>query len=167
MNNRNSLLSFFALVFVIALFGCQRESEEQAGSEMISVKADVEALNEEVRKYDDAISSGNLDGFVELFTDDAVQMPNNEPIIVGKDEIRSRAEENFTNNTLKLTDTVEYTMVTGDWAFVRGNYTIVITPKEGGADVTEVGKWIAVYQRQSDNSWKLYSEIWNQNAPGE
>ncbi len=50
MNNRIYVNSFFALVFVIALFGCQKESQEQAGSESISVEADVEALNEENRK---------------------------------------------------------------------------------------------------------------------
>jgi len=164
MSNRIYVNSFFALVFVIALFGCQKESQEQAGSETISVEADVKALKEENRKYDEALSSGNLDDFVELFTADAVQMPNNEPIVVGKDAIRSQAKENFANNTFKLTGIVEDTKVSGDWAFVRGNSTIVITPKDGGADVTEVGKWIAVYQRQSDGSWKLYSEIWNHNA---
>jgi len=167
MNNRISVLSFFALVFVIALFGCQRESEEQAGAETVSVEADVEALNEENRKYDDAFSSGNLNGFVALFTDDAVQMPNNEPIVVGKDAIRSRAKEGFANNTFKLTGTIEDIKVSGDWAYVRGNSTIIITPKDGGADVTEEGKWIAVYQRQSDGIWKLYSEIWNHNAPSQ
>ena len=164
MNNRIYVNSFFALVFVIALFGCQKESQEQAGSETISVEADIEALKEENRKYDDAFSSGNLDGLVALFTDDAVQMPNNEPMIVGKDGIRSRAEENFANNTFKLTGTVEDIKVSGDWAYVRGNNTIVITPKEGGEAVTDEGKWIAVYQRQSDGSWKIYSEIWNHNA---
>jgi len=164
MNNRIYVNSFFTLVFVIALFGCQKESQEQAGSETISVEADVEALNEENRKYDYAVNSGNLDGFVALFTDDAVQMPNNDPIVVGKNEIRSRAEDNFANNTMKLTDTVKDIKVSGDWAIVRGNFTNVITPKDGGADVTEVGKWIAVYQRQSDGSWKIYSEIWNFNA---
>jgi len=164
MNNRIYVNSFFALVFVIALFGCQKESQEQAGSETISVEADVKALKEENRKYDEALSSGNLDDFVALFTDDAVQMPNNAPINVGKNEIRSSTEEGFANNSFKFTGIVEDIKVSGDWAVLRGNYTIVITPKEGGADVTEVGKWIAVYQRQSDGSWKLYSEIWNHNA---
>ena len=167
MNNRIYVNSFFALVFVIALFGCQRESQEQAGSETISVEADVEALKEENRKYDDAFSSGNLDGLVALFTDDAVQMPNNAPIVVGKDEIRSRAEENFANNTFKLTATVEDIKVSGDWAYVRGNVINITTPKGDGADVTEEGKWIAVYQRQSDGSWKIYSEIWNLDAPSQ
>jgi len=164
MNNRIYVNSFFALVFVIALFGCQKESQEQAGSETISVEADVKALKEENRKYDEALSSGNLDDFVALFTDDAVRMPNNAPIMVGKNEIRSRREESFANNSFKYTSIVEDIKVSGDWAVLRGNYTIVITPKEGGADVTDVGKWIVVYQRQSDGSWKIYSEMWNLNA---
>jgi len=164
MKIRIYVISFFALVFVIALFGCQKESQEQAGSESISVEADVKALKEEYRKYDEALSSGNLDDYVTLFTDDAVQMPNNAPINVGKNEIRSWTEEGFANKSFKFTGIVEDIKVSGDWAIVRGNYTIVITPKDGGADVTKVGKRIVVYQRQSDGSWKIYSVMWNFNA---
>ena len=173
MNNRISILSFFALVFVITLFGCERESEEKEeseekdDSETMSIEADVEALNWENRKYDDTYSSGDLDGFMALFTSDAVQMPNDAPIIVGRHAIRSRAKEGFANNTFKLTDTIEDIKVSGNWAYVRGNFTNITTPKDGGTDVTQEGKWIAVYQRQSNGTWKLYSEIWNNNAPSQ
>ncbi|MHA2101700.1 MAG: YybH family protein [Candidatus Kariarchaeaceae archaeon] len=173
MNNRIYVLLVFALGVVIALFGCQQESEEQADSgeqedsEMISVEADVEALKEEIRKYDDTYSSGNLDGYVALFANDAVQMPYDAPIIVGKDAIHSEAKEFFANNTLKLTDTVEDTKVSGDWAIVRGRYTDVITPNDGSAVETAEGKWVVIYQRQSDGSWKINTEIWNLDAPSQ
>ena len=173
MNIRIYTHLFIALVFVIALYGCQNESEEKEeseekdDSETMSIEADVEALNWENRKYDDTYSSGDLDGFVALFTDDAVQMPNDAPIIVGKNEIRSRAKEGFANNTFKLTDTIEDIKVSGNWAYVRGNFTNITTPKDGGTNVTQEGKWIAVYQRQSNGTWKLYSEIWNHNVPSQ
>ena len=46
MNSRNSLLSFFALVFVIALFGCQNEPKKEA-----EVKAEITP---------DSLTIGNL-----------------------------------------------------------------------------------------------------------
>ncbi|UCH65080.1 MAG: SgcJ/EcaC family oxidoreductase [Ignavibacterium sp.] len=167
MYKKFGVLMVSAIIIAIAIFGCQQQSQEQAGSETMSMEADVEALKEENRKYDDAYNSGNLDGFVALFTDDAVQLPDEEAIVVGKEAIRLRAKDGFANFTFKLTDTVEDIKVSGNWAFVRGSYVNIITPKEGGDDATEEGKWVAIYQRQADGSWQIYSEIWNNNAPSE
>jgi len=52
-----------------------------------------------------------------------------------------------------------------EWAFERGTYTITLTPKTGGDPIRDVGKYITLYQRQADGSWRMARDIWNSNNP--
>jgi ketosteroid isomerase-like protein len=55
--------------------------------------------------------------------------------------------------------------VFADWAFERGTYRIGLSPKSGDGTLKDVGKYITLYQRQSDGSWKIARDIWNSNLP--
>ncbi len=60
---------------------------------------------------------------------------------------------------------VEDVRVFGDWAFMRGVYTVKRTPKTGGEPIQFPGKWMAFKQRQLDGSWKIVSDIFNSDSP--
>ncbi|MFQ5962049.1 MAG: YybH family protein, partial [Candidatus Methylomirabilales bacterium] len=51
-----------------------------------------------------------------------------------------------------------------DLAYEMGAYTLTIQP-EGGQAQTDTGKYVVVWTRQADGSWKLAVDIWNSNAP--
>jgi ketosteroid isomerase-like protein len=55
--------------------------------------------------------------------------------------------------------------VAGDWAIEHGNYDWAMTPAAGGAEVREQGRFVAVYHRLPDGSWKLNRDIWNSSLP--
>jgi ketosteroid isomerase-like protein len=52
-----------------------------------------------------------------------------------------------------------------DPAFERGRYDITIAPRAGGEAMDDIGKYITVYQRQADGSWKIARDIWNSDRP--
>lgn len=160
--NRTKL--FHLLPLLLLGVACQSAETESAGT--TSTAADVEALTELVGQYDAAVNSGNLDGLMALFADDAVEMPPDEPVVIGKDAIRLRGEPNFAEYNDHVSSTVEDIQVSGDWAFQRMAYTESRTPKEGGDTTTVVGKWVLISQRQADGSWLIDTEIWNSDAPG-
>ena len=54
--------------------------------------------------------------------------------------------------------------VAGDWAFARGNYSVTLTPRQGGDVVTVDGKYLTVFQLQADGSWKIHRDIFNSNG---
>ena len=54
--------------------------------------------------------------------------------------------------------------VGGDYAIETGNYELTATPK-GGKPVTEKGKYITVWKKQADGSWKIYRDIANSDSP--
>ena len=47
----------------------------------------------------------------------------------------------------------------------RGRYEITLAPKAGDAPMDDTGKYITIYQRQSNGSWKIARDIWNSDQP--
>ncbi len=46
-----------------------------------------------------------------------------------------------------------------------GRYTITLTPKAEAQPTDDIGKYITVYERQGDGSWRMARDIWNSDSP--
>ena len=66
----------------------------------------------------------------------------------------------FKRATLHTADLEEH----GDTAIEVGSYTLDIQP-EGGNLITDIGKYVVVFKRQADGSWKLATDIFNSDMP--
>ena len=93
-------------------------------------------------------------------------MPPNAPANVGRDNIRAwsaaflsafRAEFSLAPKDVQLAG--------ADWAFERGTYEITLTPEAGGEPIQDAGKYITIYERQTDDRWAMARDIWNSNNP--
>ncbi len=127
--------------------------------------ADVDAINKVMEKP--YWKDGDLDSFIDLFTDDAIWMPPGGLPVVGKEALRawvSWAEdvtwEHFSTST-------EEVVVAGDWAFARLAATMVMTPQAGEEATPSYLKGLQILQRQTDGSWRIARYIWNGNPPPE
>ena len=60
---------------------------------------------------------------------------------------------------------VDEIRLAGDWAFVRGTWSGSITPKAGGEPFKDTTKWIDIWERQPDGSWKASLTILNSDLP--
>ncbi len=161
---RHSIKSFVMLItlLTIALAGGCTQTE---GPQAPSTETDVEAIKGIDEKWNAAMNAGDVDGVISLYTDDTVQMPPNEPALVGKEAVRRSFQTLMEQNTIQANALTEEVQVVGDRAFIRGTYTQTLTPKAGGEAVKETGKWINFNQRQPDGSWKISREMWNADHP--
>ena len=112
-----------------------------------------------------AVNDGDADGWAGCFTDDAVQMPPHFGINTGKTAIRGWNKGFLSMFACRFSLSVDEVQATGDWAFERGCYVITLTPRASGGSMDDHGKYITIYQRQSDGSWKIARDIWNSNQP--
>ncbi|GMQ80997.1 MAG: hypothetical protein BMS9Abin05_0427 [Rhodothermia bacterium] len=141
----------------LLLTACQTSPESDA----ISTEADVESLTELISQYDAVVNARDVEAFLAFYTDNAVRMIPNEPVFIGKASFESRAIEGFSNTEEDLRSTIEEIHVSGDWASMRLSYTDTYTPSGADSPIDEIGKWLILFERQEDGSWKMATEIWN------
>ena len=143
------------LALALAITACQPVETEPA----VSTEADEEAIKALVQEFTATINSDNLDGFMALWTDDAVLMPPTSLAVIGKEAIRSRVERIFAMYTIEIRCAVEDIQVAGDWAYVRNSCEEADTPKDGSETRSLEESIVFIFQRQADGSWKIATEI--------
>jgi ketosteroid isomerase-like protein len=115
-----------------------------------------------------AISAGNLDGYLAAYAADAVWMPANADDIIGKEVAKQRIGNSITDAAVEATSkTEEQVVMAPDWVMERGSYQVARTPKAGGDTAVEVGSYLTVWKKQSDQTWKISYDIWHGDRPAQ
>ena len=85
-----------------------------------------------------------------------------QPAVSGREAIVRWARENLFD-VFEIDDhlTSEELEVAGSWAWDRGRFIERLIPKAGGDAVETRGKYIIIFQRQDDGSWKWARVIFN------
>ena len=116
---------------------------------------DLAGLEQARQDYITACREDDLDGFLDLLTDDAAFLAPDIPPVRGKDALRPWLAENFFDpyrNDLEFSfDEIE---IAGSWAWASGPWTQTLTPKAGGGAMHQRGKYLDIFRRQDDGSWK-------------
>jgi uncharacterized protein (TIGR02246 family) len=113
-----------------------------------------------------AASAGDGNAIAALYATDATILPPMEPLRQG--EAAKKYWVDFTNSfsgPIELTTTAVEGR--GDLAYGVGKYRMSVTPKKAGAKPLpiEEGKYVEVFKKQADGSWKIIYDIWSPNAP--
>lgn len=145
--------------------GCGREKAEKADKAGIPETAgaltdsDREAIRGVVAKFDQAMTAGDRKAAAAAYAEDALLLPPNTAEVSGRDAI-----EKFLGGLPKISqfkETVEEIQGDQDYAYPRGTYEMTFTPPGSRMQVSDKGKVLAVWRKQSDGSWKVSRVIWN------
>lgn len=117
------------------------------------------------RRWIDAFNAGDVDTLVSIYAPDVIVMPPSEAMIEGREAVREWIEAFFARNTAGQQLVNDEVVVAGGWAFMRGHFTLVVTPRAGGEPVRQRGKHLLIWRRQPDGAWKVARDIWNLDAP--
>jgi uncharacterized protein (TIGR02246 family) len=128
------------------------------------VENDVAAVLEIWPQYCASLIDGDMDRWISLWTDDGVQMPPDTPAKKGMEQIRAANQPLLDLYKWDIAVYPEETHVAGGWAFSRGNYTWAWTPKGEGEIMEGMGKFLTIFQRQDDGSWKIARDCFNGNG---
>jgi ketosteroid isomerase-like protein len=147
----------------LLLSGLILSSCAPAPPDIATVRKDIEAINQKAIKE---MLSGAMDTTYAQYTDDAISMPNNEPMIKGKEAFREYGRKMMAMG-IKFTK-VQFNSVdvqlSGQFAYEVGTYDM--TFQMGSMpEVSEKGKYLTIYQHAPDGSWKTKVETWNSDAP--
>ncbi len=102
------------------------------------------------------------------YTDDAVVMAPNMPAWQGRAGIAQGLTGFLAQfSVLAARLATQDVIITGYYAIERGAYAWTLHPKVGtGADIVDAGKYLTVWERQPDGSWKISRDINNSDRPG-
>ena len=123
-----------------------------------SAKEAIEASSAEFVK---AYNSKSAAGVASLYADDAAAFPPDMKRVDGRENIQKLWQGAMDLGISDLTLTTVEVEESGDLAFETGTFTLKAPGNEGGKPVDAAGKYVVVWKKTQDGSWKLYRDIWN------
>ena len=145
------------LLGALSLTGCQPSAAAGLSD------ADKAALRDQAQQTMKTVNTKDYAGWAKAFTDDAEWLASNAPAIRTRAAIQASVEKGAVMSELKLTQVDVDGR--GDLAYVRGDYTINVTPPGATASIPDKGKYIEIWRKQADGSWKASKVIINSDIP--
>jgi len=150
------------LAVVLALAACTRTPAPPPDTS----EADAAAIRQLSDDWLAAYNAADADAAGLTYAEDALSLPPDGPPVMGREALVQRLRDFFNEFSASQTATVDEVAVTGDWGMARGTWSVRQTPKAGGAEQVRSGKWMELYRRQADGSWKTWRWMWNQASAG-
>lgn len=143
----------FVLGFSLVQFSCSRPETFDAAQVRKSIE-------EACAKYSEAIREGNVTGLVDVYTVDATLVPPDGEILKGKQAIEGLYKNFFRMGMKDIAFTTIEVGGSGDTAYEIGKTKVRIQP-EGQAAILDSTKYLVIWKRQADSTWKVHVDIWN------
>jgi ketosteroid isomerase-like protein len=133
-----------------------------AGAELGSEAKTLARLDEAWSK---AAATRDAERVASYYAEDAVAYPPHEPIAVGKPAAKKVWASYFAEPSFTISWTTTHAEVTrsSDLGFTSGTYRASSKGPDGKL-VTENGKYVCVWKKQANGSWKAIHDIWNTDS---
>lgn len=129
---------------------------------MAGAAEDEAAIRAIWESYSAARVAGDADTWLSLWDQDGIQMPPGIPAR-GKDVLEQGVPKAFAAMpATSMRINPEEIQLMGDWAYSRGTYAADQVVQ--GNPVKVDGKFLTIFKRQPDGSWKIYRDIFNSNT---
>jgi len=108
----------------------------------------------------------DVDKTVSYYAESAVVMPPNASAAMTKEAIRSAWKEMLTTPgaAINWKATKVEVAKAADLAYVSGTYEETMTDASGSL-VKDHGKYVEIFKKQADGTWKVIADIWNSDLP--
>ena len=155
---KKTRLNAVVLVALVGLFavGCSPASQSD------SQDLDIEAIRQADLAWSAAQAADGLDGTMSVYLDDAIMLPPNRPMAIGKEAIRESSEalgigspgSSVTWQPMKIE-----VARSGDIGYAIGTFEGVVD------DAPVKGKYVEIWKKQADGSWKVAADMFSPDSP--
>jgi len=142
-------ISAFLLGCAVLLGACNQST--------MTVDTSLGAANSE--KFMTLLNAGDVDGLVDLYTDDARVMPPNGEMKRGEAAVRAEFGAMIDAGITGTLTSIE-SSVLGNIGYNLGTYELQMN---GGT--IDKGKWMETWERGKDGVWRISNDIWNSDNP--
>ena len=156
----------FPLGIILVIAICRVTAYSQHGT---SATAGIDSAEAALLKTDSAFNKLSVEkGFVEAFlaymADSAVLFPNGSNPISGRENIRKHFSEGSAGDVLTWKPLKAEVASSIDLGYTYGTSAYRSTGKDGRLAI-HYGKYVTVWRKQADGSWKFILDIGNSSPP--
>ena len=151
--------SLFACLGLLALTGACTSTVPDTR------EADVKAVKNVEAAWVKDIATKDVDKFARYYSDDASLLMPNAPTISGRENIRAALKPLLADPNFALTFQATRAEASkgGDFVYTVGTYSMTMSRPADKTVATDQGKYLTVFQKQSDGSWKAVADMINSN----
>lgn len=148
--------AFFATVCGLVLTGCGASSAALTESDRTAIRSAVENFTQAVLHGDFATAASH-------WAEDGTAMPPHAAAAHGRADIQKL----FTSfgKITAFSQTVVEAKGTGDLAYTHQTFDVTFVPPGATAPVTDKGKGVFVWTKQSGGTWVVTRGAWNSDLP--
>lgn len=154
-----------ALVATAGLFAaaCQAQTPAPPPGPASLTDADQATIRQASAAAEKAVLARDFAAWSATYTDDGVVLPPNGEAVQGRPalEVWAATFPPITEFSLQQTEIDGR----GDLAYARGVYTMTLAVPGAPAPVPDRGKYIEIWRKQADGSWKIARDIFNSDLP--
>jgi len=151
--------SIFVLV-LSASAACQTQTTPDTRA------ADESALRSADNEWSKTAASKNLEKTVSYYSDEAIVMPPNSPLATGKEAIHTlwKSMIDAPGFAVNWKATKVEVARSGELGYVSGTYELTENDASG-KPMTDKGKYLEVWKKQADGTWKCVADTFNSDLP--
>jgi uncharacterized protein (TIGR02246 family) len=124
---------------------------------------DIAAIKQLAEDWRSGWLTGDVEFVLSLYAEEPVLMPQGQPPIFGKKNIRPLYEAVMKEVEFDSQAKVMDVEVSGNLGYFWCSYTLTATPKAAGQTIEVEGKYLCIVKRQEDGNWKITKLIDNSN----
>lgn len=157
---RSRLILAGCLALLLFTAACQTQAPPDTRA------ADESALRDLDAQWSKAAAAKDAEKTVSYYAENAVLMPPNAPIATEKEAIRTEWKNLLASPgyTVGWKATRVEVARSGDLAYLSGTYESTMNDASG-KPVNDRGKYLEVWKKQADGTWKAVADIFNSDLP--
>jgi ketosteroid isomerase-like protein len=132
----------------------------------VDLQASVDAVRTADAAWSKKAAARDVEGTVGYYAEDAVVMPPGVAMAMDKGSERKAWADILTPGTdISWTAGKVEAAQSGELVYDVGVYTLITKASKGRTQTTDGGKYLAVWKKQADGSWKAVAATWNSDKP--
>lgn len=145
---------FFPMILMVALVGCTKVNKEEASMQLLNVDREFAQMSRQ---------QGAAEAFKAYLAENALELPNGSHPINGRNSIYTSMQEG-PEVTLLWEPQEAVVSALDDMGYTWGTYTASWKGADG-SEKTSYGKYLNVWRKQDDGTWKVVVDMGNQSPP--
>ena len=127
-----------------------------------ALAADAKDLVKLDEEWSKAASTKDVDKIGSFYAEDAMVYPPNMPLVSGRADAKKAWAGMLADPGMSISWKATHAEMHGDMGFTAGTYEASF--KVDGKPMSEKGKYLCIWKKQKDGSWKAAQDIWNSDS---